>query len=147
MADLDIELTVTRDELALADLTVSRANGYSIVKEGIGPGRSTWRRITTTSPWVHGNQLVHAVREAPSMQVAVRVTGTSHSNLWTRINTLTDAFSQFDYDLTFTIEGVTFTWDRCQPADFSVGNDGQIDDRMIRSLKQEVRFLVERRKP
>lgn len=144
---LDIELTITRTELSLADLVIGPANGYSIIKEGVGPGQQSWRKLTTSSPWIGGTQLIHAVKESPQMPVNIRVTGTSHANLWSRMATLTNAFSQFEYDLIFEIEGVTFTWEKCQPADYSIGQSGAIDGLMIRSLKQEVRFLVDRGRP
>ena len=145
---LAIELTIDRSELLLGDLVIGEdAGGYSLIKEGIGPGQQSWRRLAVTSPWAHGERLVHAVKDAPSMNVDIRVTGTSHGNLWNRLDVLTRAFSQFSYDLTFDIEGAVFTWEKCQPADWAVGNGGQIDDRMIRSLKQEVRFVVRRSKP
>jgi hypothetical protein len=103
--------------------------------------------MVAPSPWVHGERLIHAVKDAASMNVDIRVTGTSYANLLTRMDVLTRAFSQFSYDLTLDIEGETILWENCQPADWAWGNGGAIDDRMIRSLKQEIRFVVRRSKP
>lgn len=117
--------------------------GYYIARDGIGPGAVSWRRDTVTSPYVGGDVLVHAVKDVQVIPVNLRVVGTTAEDLHTKIQTLTDAVSQFSYTVTAVIDNVEYEW-TCQPADWSVGSSGAWMDMHLRSLTQPVTLSIPR---
>lgn len=140
---LNVTASVTRAELSLSPLSLEVPNVYSIIRESLGPGSTGWRRQTATSAYVHGEVLVGAVKSITMASLGVRVYGNSMSVMVSRLNDLIRAFEQFTYDLTVTIDGSTFTW-RCQPADYSVGDNGNFQDHHLRAQQQEVHFSIPR---
>lgn len=143
MTELAISASITRSELLLAPLSLEVPGQYQIMRSTLGPGAISWRRQTASSPFVHGQVLVNAVKDVATSTLGVRVIGGSASSLWSRIDTLLRAFEQFSFDLTVALDGQTFTW-RCQAADYSVGESGVFQDFHLRSLQQEVQFSIPR---
>lgn len=147
MAEITVVGSITRSELSLATLTIeNRADAscpYSFSREGFGPGTVSWRRVTTQSPFVHGRFLLERVMDETQMNLSMRVRASSVDWVDYYLAQLIDAFSQFAYVLTFTIDGVYHQW-LCETADFTVGNGGQFQDLNLRSYQQEVKFVVPR---
>jgi hypothetical protein len=142
MADLAVDGSVTRTELALADLDLQQSGVYEILP-GTGPGAMVWRREVARSPMVHGEVLVGAVKDVEIAQLRIRVTGTTASQLWSRVGDLTAAFEQFQYDLSLVIGGVTFTW-VCQCADWTSGDGGEFQKFHLMSHQTDVTFQIPR---
>lgn len=142
MADLATSGSVTRTELALAALSLQQAGAYEILP-GTGPGALSWRREVARSPMVHGEVLVGAVKDIQIAPLAIRVIGTTASQMWARVGELTAAFEQFSYSLSLVIGGVTFTW-LCQCADWSSGDGGEFQKFHLMSHQTEVRFQIPR---
>lgn len=141
MADLAVAASVTRAELALAALDLSQPGVYKVVSWG--PGLVAWDRQTVRSRFVHGETLVGAVKQQASDALVVRAYGATHAQLRQRIKAVTDAFSQFSYDLTVTIEGEVSTH-RCDPADYTVGEADAVQKFHLMALQQEVSLTVPR---
>ena len=134
--------SVTRTELALADLDLNDKTTYGVM--AAGPGAKSWRRQTAESPFMHGRALVGAVLDTEVAPLRIRVKGSTDSVLNTNLNALLRAFEQFTYDLTLTIEGVTYTW-RCEPADYTIGDRGGEINTFVRLANQEwVSFEIPR---
>lgn len=142
MTDLTLDVQVNRTELALAELDIQDpANGYSVVK--LGPGATSWRRDTVKSPWVHGETLIHAVKDVQIAPLTVRVSGSSAAQKETRLGILLDAFSQFTYSIGVAINGVAYVW-YCQPADWSTGEGGELSKFHEMAHITEVEFSIPR---
>lgn len=141
MAELSVYGMVTRTELGQADLSLEDPGIYRIVS--VGPGPLSWRRERITSPYIHGESLVGAVKETAAMSLSIRVLGTSAASLNTRTATLLRAFEQFNYQLTLVLDGVIWTWD-CQPADYAGGDGGEFEPNLLRAFQQVYRFSIPR---
>lgn len=142
--DFDINVEVSRAELSLGSLTLSPDNGYHIARDGIGPGDAQWRRISVESPYTSGRFLTHAVRDTQTVPLNLRVVGATNIQVFDRIHTLSAAFSQFQYTMLVTIDGVDFNW-ICEPADMTVGDSGAFTDLTLRSHQIKVGLSIPRK--
>lgn len=142
MADLTLDASVTRTELSLSALDLVQDGIYDLV-DGTGPGSSSWRREAATSPYMHGDAQVSAVLDVMRAPLVMRVYGSTHSQLDSRIADLLNAFSQFEYTLTLVIGGVTHQW-LCNQADYAVGDGGAIDKFPMMVRQQIVHFEIPR---
>lgn len=113
---------VTRDELSLADLTLTDyANGYEVVEDSLNAGQVSWRRSLVRSPFVDGAYETNAVRElVEGGTIAVDVNAANQTTLQSRVTTLINAFSQSTYELHVTLDGIEWAW-TCMRADYAVG--------------------------
>lgn len=132
---------ITRSELALSPLAFTPANGYFIQRDSFGPGESSNRTTYVESPYVIGKTMTHAVKDHQTLSLTVRVQGTDHADMISKMTTLCEAFEQFNYTLTVVIDGISYTYD-CDTADYSVGDSGNLKDLWIRSATQLVAFDV-----
>lgn len=124
MSDISLAYSVTRTELALADLLLQDpAAGYEVVR--MGPGSRAWRRETIKSAYVHGETQVSAVLDIQTAPLVLRIKGATHSQADTRLDAVIDAFSQFVYYVGVIIDGVTWVWE-CFPADIGIDEGGEI---------------------
>lgn len=133
--------TITRTELSLATLAFTPANGYYIQRNGFGPGEVSHRKTYVESPYVIGQTMVHSVKDLATSSLTVRVQGTSHSDMIDKLETLCEAFEQFNYTLTIIIDGISYVYD-CDTADYSIGDGGNVDDLWLRSSTQLVSFDI-----
>ncbi len=140
--DLNASMVCTRTELSEANLEISIDNGYYVIRDGMGPGAIQYRRITAESPFVAGRVPVHIVPDTITLMPYIRVRGSSLSDLADKVVDLTNAFTQFQYTLSFAIEGEFAAEYRCEAADYTVGNGGQFEDLKLRSFLQDVQFDV-----
>lgn len=143
MPDMPLSLSVTRSELSLGDLDIIPANGYRVARHGIGPGALTMMRVTAESPFVHGQTLVHAKKNSVDMSLNIKVEGSSTYDALEKLNTLTDAFTQFEYEVYGEVDGYPFNW-LCDCADFEIGDGGQWNELLLMSSIQYVRFTFNR---
>lgn len=142
MSSLTLSVHVSRAELALSNLELSDpVNGYNVIS--VGPGSTSWRRETAKSPWVHGEVLINAVKDVGIVPLGVRVFASSAATKETRLGALLAAFSQFEYVMTITINGVAYAWS-CQPADWSIGENGSFDKFYEMVHQTEVSLSVPR---
>lgn len=141
MADMQVDGVITRTELALSNLAFNSTNGYYVARDGFGPGEVSHRTTYAQSPYVIGQTMTHAVKDLQTSTLKVRVKGDTQAEMYTRLETLCEAFEQFNYTLTLIINGETFTYD-CDTANYSVGNGGDLEDLWLRSNTQMVAFEI-----
>jgi len=113
--DLDASVRILSSAGALV-LDLTEAGGYDLVDLGV-PDR-TWRRITTSSPFVDGEQLVSAVLEGAAHTLAIQVSGSTWAQMHTRRQSLVNAVEAWAWLLEVTIGGTHYTW-RASRADSS----------------------------
>lgn len=138
-----LAVTVQDGSLGLTDLPLTRANGYRIVRDGLGPGARLWRRQTVESPYVHGRILVGQSLDAMVATLHVRVEGSSAAQLETRMGALLAAMEQPAYVLEVVVDGVTYQW-QCECADSAVGDAGLFGMFEMAEFQQVLRFTVPR---
>lgn len=145
-SDLDISYVITRTSLSLADLELNTdpGNTYRVITDSMGIGDVSHRRLTASSPWVPGEALIASVKEQVSMPLGIRVTGTTNATLKNNVVALINAFSQFSYTITVTLDSQTWGVYDCQPADFSVGSSGTYQNYHMIAFKQDVTLQIPR---
>lgn len=84
----------------------------------------SWRKITTTSPVLGGNYLIHAVPEMVSETISVWITGNTQTDLADNLSFIDELFEQFDYRIRWTYNEYREYW-RCQLAEAST-SQGQV---------------------
>lgn len=84
------------------------APGYEIVAVDM-PGRQ-WRRVVVTSDDVEGDAETQSVLASATLQLAVRVLGSTWAQVITRRDNLRNAVEQRAWQCAVTIEGSTDTW-------------------------------------
>lgn len=82
----------------------------------------TYRKITTTSPVLSGNYLVHAVPDMVSEQLEVWVHGEDQTNLADNVSYLQQLFEQWSYRIRWTFNEYREYWN-CQLADFNISQN------------------------
>lgn len=90
-------------------LALTEAAGYEIVFAAPAVGRS-WRRETTSSPFVHGTHQVRATLDAESIDVQVRIKRPTWAQVEGTVQALLDAVEPDDLLLRVKVGGVTRTW-------------------------------------
>lgn len=133
--------TISRDLMSLDPLELTPEGGYFIQRDGFGPGEISWRRNRAQSPFVMGQVLVHAVKDLQISTLKVRVEADTESELYFRMSRMCQAFDQFRYELVVQISSGIYTY-QCEAADYSIGDNGNIQDLNLRSLTQTVTFSI-----
>lgn len=113
---------------------------YKVVT--IGPGQIVRRREVATSPYTQGRTLVRAVKDVMTSTATIRAYGSTAAELETRTAAMLDAFDQFSFTFTFTVDGVTKTW-TCECADYGPLN-GLFDPLELRQFQQAYAFSIPR---
>lgn len=141
---MSLSVQVSRTLLSLGALELNHASrSRRIMPGGVGPGEAKFRRDTVSSPVVPGRILLTAVPDVQTLMVKVRHAGSSHAELAARVAESIAAFTQDYYSLTVTLGGEQNAW-LCEPADYSVGEAGQLTEVEYRALVQDVTFEVTR---
>lgn len=84
----------------------------------------TWRKITTQSPILGGDYLIHATPDMVQETISIFVYGNSQSDLADNFFFLDELFEQMDYRIRWTQNEYREHW-RCQLADSS-SSRGQV---------------------
>lgn len=122
-----ITLSIDRSSLALLPLAVGTARtagSYQLTANGWNPGRVQRDNAVATSRWLSGGKLVSTRNEIISLELTVRIWGSSVANMRTMIDDLGNALGQFSYQVTETVSGALTTnvYD-CMPASWAVESD------------------------
>lgn len=135
--------TVTRPDLGLGALSLAGGSrsvpGYEII--AWGPGGVAWRRNVAKNPFVSGEALISAVKDVRMLSLEVMVYGSGMNDLNSRMATLMAAFEQFAYLTTVTVGGAPNGYN-CEPADYSVGDNGQWNKFLLAQFMQNVNFTI-----
>ncbi len=120
-------LIVDRASLGLAPLQLWYPPAYFLPEGGFSVGAVSWNRTSVQSPLVHGSFLTGATMNQVSSTLVVHCEGNSGAALRALLETVIQAFSQFDYRVDWDYDGMAGAW-RCEPADWQVGAAGPIDE-------------------
>lgn len=140
-ATLDLTGSITRTELGLGQLSLDVDGTYSIVS--FSEGGVTWRRTAVAGKYQRGHRLIQAQQDTATDVLLVRVYGDSWIEVNNRVKVLRDAFSQFTYQLTVTINGLVRTAE-CEPADMDVVGEDTRRKGLTFANMREIQFSIPR---
>jgi hypothetical protein len=126
------------------DLEIHTGGVPYALDKGFSTGAKSYRRQIVESPFVHGRSLVGAVMDVQNLTVPVFVRGTSPADLRDKLVDLVEYFSQFSYTVTYydgSSTDASYSW-QAEIADYSIGNNGEQDDKLILMYAQTITFSV-----
>lgn len=109
---LGCEISYGGQWVDLNDGQVFKINGQNTLEST----QKTWRKITTTSPILGGDYLIHATPDMVNENVSVWIYGNSQSDLSDNFFFLEQLFEQFDFRIRWTFNEYREYW-RCQLAE------------------------------
>lgn len=136
-------LLVSRTELSLSDLQLWDPPTFLLPEGGFSIGPQTHRREVATSPFTPGRYLIGLVPDVQTNRLVVQVRGTSGADLRAQVTTVLAAFTQSTYTVTSNYDGLIGSW-ACEPADYSVGAEGVVDEFDLSFYEQAVTLLFPR---
>lgn len=114
---------------------------YYIDKAGFGRvGVSRRDTVAAASPFVHGQLRTASVREESSLSLVIRVQAASSAALDTAVVALEDALSQFVYEVTTVVDGVTKVW-TAYPATWNTA-DGLTDFARVTNHFEDLSITI-----
>lgn len=133
-------LVVHHATVPASDISVGIGGTTAYELVSFTPGKTDLDNKIAESSSVDGGVLTSSRRKVLTMNLQVRVTGTSTSDLDTKCNALTALVSQFGYTITDTLYGsITYT---CLPASFE-----RAYDQLLRSDFMDYLTFVIPRQP
>lgn len=137
-----ISISIDRASLSLAPLVITNdpfAGTFHLPEDGVAlPGWSMRRTYAPDSFWVGGKQLLAAVREAATLPLVIYAHASTTVALEAAKAELEVALSQFDYDITLTVDSVATTY-RCEP---EWPQWGPVDSGMVRAHMARAAVVV-----
>jgi hypothetical protein len=122
-----ISLSIDRSSIGLLPLTIgtTRTTGaYMLMAGGWNPGTIERDNTYARSRWLSGASLVSTRDELTSLDLGVRIWGSSLSNMRQMVDDLGAALGQFSYQITETWSGnLTPRVYDCCPASYAVEAD------------------------
>jgi len=92
---------------------------YTLGRDSFASEGTTWRRQEAANPFVEGSWTVAAVRENTVVNLTVFIRGTEATPTFVALQALTDAISQRNFVIEFTVNGVKRTY-TCNMGEFQV---------------------------
>ena len=130
-----------RTALSLSPLVVagySSTATYFLPSDGITWPAFTMRRTYAPDGDIAGKQLLSAVPDEGSVQLAIYVQSDTTADLRTAMDALDAAATQWAYDLTVTVDGVARTYQ----ADPEYPQWGQVDAGMVRAFMSHATITI-----
>lgn len=124
-----ITLSISRDGLTVPALpltigTARTAGSYQLTANGWNPGRVQRDNSIAQSRWLSGGALVSTRDEIVTLELTVRIWGSSVANMRSMVDDLGDALGQWSYTITETITGsLTPNVYACMPASWAIESD------------------------
>lgn len=116
MPDLGMSVSISRDSLSLTPLDINDHLSYYVTADSFGR-QVQWSRQKAESPFIDGDVTTYRTRQKVNSQIGVEVLGGSQAEVQANVNTLIQAFSQSQYDLSIAIGGANWQYD-CEAADY-----------------------------
>lgn len=144
MADLAVFAQI--QTVSNGALTIQDANDptvpYNLVRNGVGPGSSSMRKMTVESPFISGRHIVHQVAGVTSVTLQIRIRAATFDWLDYYTAKLL-AFYEDAFHLAIVIDGTSHNWIYEAPDNWTVGdpsssNIGNWDSVSLRSYTQVV---------
>jgi hypothetical protein len=101
-------------------LDVSDGVNYKVAKDSLTSSAVTFRRDEVTNAFVEGKFLVNALRDNVVENLVIYVYGDTMSSLKTKIDALTSAVSQVNFNARITMGSMQKLWE-CWSSDYTVG--------------------------
>lgn len=92
---------------------------YIVAADSFGDTTTQMRRQNIQSPYVAGQFTVSAIPDQVQQGISVYVLGASQSELQINLKDLIDAFTQPAFQLVWSLDEASFTWD-CEAADYTI---------------------------
>ena len=92
---------------------------YRLARDSFSSQSVTWRKQEAVNPFVEGSWTVAAVRENVVEMLSVWIRGTDATPSWQAVAALTDAVSQRNFAIEFTVDGVKRTY-TCNMGEYQV---------------------------
>lgn len=118
-------------------LNINDHDAYELEAETRSTRQVTHRRQETSSPYVPGTFVINAVPENINETISVWVRGPSHHDLATRIDSLTNALTQPQFYVRWTVEDHTETW-LCQIADYTITSQRELTHATVAKVSANV---------
>lgn len=110
-------------------LTDDGSGTYMLTEGGLGRPAVTARATTATSPWLHGEVVVQAVREQSALTLEVLTQAEDQVGLEEALAELDEALWQFTYAVTVQAAGTSTTW-TCSPASYGAADGVTTSDNV-----------------
>lgn len=127
--------------IAPTNLTYSLGEGFTV-------GARVQRRQVAESPFLPRRKLIGAVDDISEHIVPIIVKANGAALLQTRIDSIVDVFTQFEFNLEYIHDSgvaggdAVYMW-QCEKADWSIGESGEINNTFWHGIYwQVVRFSV-----
>jgi hypothetical protein len=137
-----LTVTITRAALSLADLVINDHPGDGslyVPEDGVGAVGWDFRRTyAPDSGWQSGKGLLAAVREASTLPLTIYAHASTSAALATAKATLEAAASQWAYDVTVTVDGVSETY-HAEPA---IPQWGALDSGMVHAHLARCQLVI-----
>ncbi len=118
-------------------MDVNNHDGYELGAESRAQVQVTHRKQTISSAYVPGSFTLNAVPDNVMESVSWWVRGTDHHDMQVKIRRLTEAFTQPDFYMDWTIEEHAEVW-RCQTADYSIETKREYLHAKIANVKAQI---------
>jgi hypothetical protein len=117
-----ISLSIDRGSLGLTPLTISDSGSGSLVLVSFSPGARQRDNVIAQSRWLDGGRLTSSRTEVVTLDAAIRINGSTISDIQTKADELDTALTQFGYTLTQTAGSLVTTY-TCLPASTALPYD------------------------
>lgn len=113
---MTLSVVLTRTLLGLGDLEINDHTNYYVAE--LGDLSVTWRRLTTSSPYVDGEVTTQRSRQNTTRQIVVEVLGADWGDAQANARALMDALGQDEFEMTIT-QNTEVTTFLCEASDFT----------------------------
>ena len=105
-----MELSVSLSRDLLDDTALEINDHFNFYVAEMGDSQISWRRQTTSSPWVDGTVTTHRSKENVTRSISIEVLGETWADATYNAKTLIDAISQDHFTMTVSQTGGSFTY-------------------------------------
>ena len=100
-------------------LDLNDHQNYRVANDALAEGNHSFRRLTATSPYVHGSYTITSVPDNIEETLSVWVLGGTRADLAQNIQYLTDALQQITFGIVIKVEDYSVLW-TCFASEYKV---------------------------
>lgn len=113
---MDLSVTLSRDLLGDTALEINDHVNYYVAE--MGDNQTSWRRQTTSSPWIDGTVTTQRSKENITRSMSIEVLGTNWADTLNNAGNLIAAVSQDNFTLTIDMYSTAVSY-ICEASDYS----------------------------
>ena len=113
---MDLSVTLSRDLLDDTALEINDHVNYYVAE--MGDNQTSWRRQTTSSPWIDGTVTTQRSKENITRSMSIEVLGTNWADTLNNAGNLIAAVSQDNFTLTIDMYSTAVSY-ICEASDYS----------------------------